>query len=51
MTSEQKGPHRSDRVRLGMILLGPVLTFVAYMIAPQDLPRQLSVLCWQQSGP
>ena len=38
MTSEQKGPHRSDRVRLGKILLGPVLTFVAYMIAPQDLP-------------
>lgn len=38
MTSEQKGPHRSDRVRLGKILLGPVLTFIAYMIAPQDLP-------------
>lgn len=45
MTSVEKEPKRSDRVRFRMVLLGPVLTYLTYLVAPQDLsPEALGTL-------
>lgn len=40
MTSVDKDPRGSDPVRLRLVLLGPVLTYLTYLVAPQDLPPE-----------
>ena len=40
MSSENVEPKGPRKVRLGMILLGPLLAYLTYLVAPSDLPPE-----------